>query len=301
MGIYDRDYYRQERPLFSVRAPRSTVGILIAINVAVWILDYFTPVTDSIPLVGERHWLSDHLAVTGYTLIHPWMWWQFLTYGFAHSPFDVGHILWNMFALFIFGRDLERQYGRKEFTRVYLVAVVLGGLAWGIINQIKGGGDIIPMYGASGAVTAVVLLYALNFPYRTILLFFVLPVPAWALGALIVGYNVLGAVGLLSTETAGGSVAVSVHLAGAAFAYAYHRLRWNLGRLVEGRFSLPSFRRRPRLRIHHPDQENTPDLSEEVDRILAKIHREGEESLTRKERRTLETASRQYQRKRQQQ
>jgi len=303
MGIYDRDYYREERPLFSVGAPRSAVGILIAINVAIWILDFFTPETQTDPLTGAAvgRWLSDNLAVSSTTLARPWMWWQFLTYGFVHSPVYFPHILWNMFALFIFARDLEWHYGRKEFTRLYLVVVFVGGVAWALINQLKGSGaDHHIMYGASGAVTAVVLLFALNFPHRTILLFFVLPVPAWVLGAIIVAVNLFGALGLMSTKTAGGYVAISVHLAGAAFALAYFRFRWNFGRLVEGRFSMPRFRRRPKLRLHDPEQDTTPDLNEEVDRILAKIHRQGEESLTRKERRTLETASRQYQKKRRQ-
>ena len=182
MGIYDRDYYRQERPLFSVGSPRTAVGVLIVINVALWILDFFTPVTHVTP-AGEARWLSDHLAVSGATLGQPWMWWRFLTYGFAHSPLNFGHILWNMFGLFIFGRDLEGHYGRKEFTRLYLAMVVLGGLAWAVIAQLKGADPDRIMYGASGAVTGVVLLFALNFPHRTILLFFVLPVPSDNQGA----------------------------------------------------------------------------------------------------------------------
>ena len=60
---------------------------------------------------------------------------------------------------------------------------------------------------------------------------------------------------------------------------------------------MPRFSRRSKLQIHRPENDDTADLNEEVDRILAKIHRQGEASLTRKERRTLETASRQYQKK----
>jgi membrane associated rhomboid family serine protease len=303
MGIYDRDYYREQRPAFSIRAPQTIVGALILVNVAVWILDFFTqarinPFTDAV--VGR--WLSDHLAVSGDTLTQPWMWWQFFTYGFAHSPVSFDHILWNMLGLFVFGRDLEWHYGRKEFLRLYLAFVGVGGLAWAIINQIQGGhqGDMV--YGASGAVVGTIVLFALNFPHRTILLFFVLPMPAWVLGILLVAGDLYGA--FAQNMTRGGSnVAYSVHLAGAAFALLYFRFHWNLGRLVEGRFSLPRLAPRPKLRIHDPsDDEATPtDLSEEVDRILEKIHREGESSLTRGERRTLENASRQYQKKRQQQ
>ena len=92
-------------------------------------------------------------------------------------------------------------------------------------------------------------------------------------------------------------MAFSVHLAGAAFAFVYYQRGWNLTRLTPGRIPWPSFRRKPRLRIHEPEQEPGSDLSAEVDRILEKIYREGEASLTGKERKTLETASREYQRK----
>ena len=60
---------------------------------------------------------------------------------------------------------------------------------------------------------------------------------------------------------------------------------------------MPKLGRRPKLRIHEPDDEPETDLREQVDQILEKIYREGEASLTAKERKTLEMASRQYQRK----
>ncbi|MEX2558794.1 MAG: DUF6576 domain-containing protein, partial [Pirellulales bacterium] len=72
---------------------------------------------------------------------------------------------------------------------------------------------------------------------------------------------------------------------------------WSLGRLVPRGLSLPRFKRRPKLRVHEPPQRE-PDLGLRVDRILEKISREGEASLTADERRTLEEASRRYQRRR---
>ena len=144
------------------------------------------------------------------------------------------------------------------------------------------------------------VLYALNFPRRTLLLFFVIPMPAWLLGVLAVAYDIYGAMG-----GAEPNVAYSVHLAGAAFAFAYYRLGWNFTRMTAGRFHwlrLPAWLGgRPRLRVRRPEDEPEEDpeadLSREVDRILEKIGREGEASLNAKERRTLEAASRQYRRK----
>jgi len=86
-------------------------------------------------------------------------------------------------------------------------------------------------------------------------------------------------------------------VAGAAFAILYYQRGWNLTRLSGGLFRWPKFpfRTKPRLRVHNPDKEPRPDLSAEVDRILEKIYREGEASLTSKERQTLEKASKEYQ------
>ncbi len=120
MGIYDRDYYRQEqrRPASFSHAPKTVVGWLIAINAAVWIADLFTSLT--VVASNEdvvRRWLSDFLAVHVDTLTHPLFWWQYLTAGFAHAP-GFNHILCNMLVLFFLGRDVEEAYGPKEFLRV---------------------------------------------------------------------------------------------------------------------------------------------------------------------------------------
>lgn len=280
MGIYDRDYYRQEQPGVSVHTPRTIVGWIIVANVAIWLADSFAE--------GR---ISDAMAVHVGTLAQPWLWWQFLTAGFAHSP-GLGHILSNMLVLFFLGRDVEDAYGPKEFLRLYLLMVVFASVAWTLVNKIVGEPDMLAAYGASGAIAGVVVLYALNFPRRTLLLFFVLPIPAWLFGVLVVVLDMFGASGRGEQ-----SVAYSMHLAGAALALAYYQLGWNFTRLTEGRITWPSFRRKPRLRVHKPDEDPMSDLTADVDRILEKIYREGEGSLTAKERKVLETASREYQRK----
>jgi membrane associated rhomboid family serine protease len=288
VGIYDRDYYREsERRGAFLYTSASVVTKLIIVNVAVWVADFLTPET------ARGRWLSDHLAVHAGTLAQPWMWWQFLTAGFAHSPEQFQHILWNMVALFFFGRDVEEVYGGKEFLRVYLAMVVVASVVWNVVTRLAGAADL-EAYGASGAIAGVVVLYALHFPRRTVLFLFFIPMPAWVLGVLLVAWDMLGAAG----QAGAGNVAYSMHLAGAAFAFVYYQQRWNLGGLAERLFPFrwPTFPRRPRLRVHQPPDEPLPsDLNAEVDRILEKIYREGESSLTSKERRTLEAASRQYQ------
>jgi len=290
MGIYDRDYYREEtKPVFQLRAPTRMLTTIIIINVVVFIADAISP----------ANWVSYHLAARPESLIKPWLWWQLLTYGFVHSPTYLGHILFNMLSLFFLGRVVEDLYGKWEFLRVYLVMLVAASVAWAAGNLLISHGNFVVqphLIGASGAVTGVILLMILNFPNQTLILFPIpIPIRAWVLGVFIIAINIFG-----FTSNSGGNVAYGVHLVGAGFAFLYYYYRWNLGRAFSRIYGLVNLRSpRRRFRVRYPDGEDRRDreLSEQVDRILAKITREGEESLTRRERRILQNASRQYQKR----
>lgn len=283
MGVYDRDYYRdsQDPGGFHV-GQRMLVTNLVILNAAIFVADWL--------LGGRDHALTQALAVRPEVLVQPWLWWKFLTYGFAHETVD--HILWNMLGLWMLGREVEDVYGRREFLRIYLSALVLGSIIWCLRACLQYGpvhGP--PLVGASGAVTAIVLLFVFQFPKRTILLFMVLPVPAWVLGVLIIGGNLSGMV----DQSSAGNVAYDVHLVGAAFAACYYYLGWNLGRWVPSpgwlrRPRLP-LRSRPPLKIHDPGESRGPQ-DDEADRILEKVGREGLDGLTADERRILEEYSR---------
>lgn len=293
MALYEREYYRDERPPGLGRfADRMMVTNLVIVNVAIYLIDTF---------LGDENWLRETLPLSSADLAKPWLWWKFLAYGFAHTSYpDIGHIVWNMLGLWMFGRDVEMIYGRREFLRIYTVVLVLGSAVWALRYLLVGSSQVeYVLLGASGAVTAVVLLFVLHYPKRTILLMFVLPVPAWVVGVLIIGGNLME---MLSSQSAQGphAIAFDVHLVGAAFAILYFRFGWNLGRLLPGlsgmRMLLKSFRRKPRLRVHDADQDES-DPDEEGDRLLIKVHREGEASLTTKERRILEAYSRRMRQK----
>ena len=303
MGIYDRDYYRQGRSGFRLTAPRSAVGVIILLNVVVYLLETVTrdgphghsAVADLL----SNHINSDTLRwpLTWWehdTLSHPWMWWQLLTCGFVHDTVDITHILFNMLVLFFLGRDVEQWYGTREFIRLYLVTLVFSSLVWAVTNRLFDPHQSSVLFGASGAISGVVVLYALNFPKRIMLLMFVLPVPAWLMGAGLIAWDIYGAMGRADQH-----IAYTAHLGGAALALAYFYLRWNFGQLFAGATAWLKGRSRPSLRVFKPENEPDPHVADQdVDRILEKIHREGENSLTRKERRILENASREYQRRR---
>jgi membrane associated rhomboid family serine protease len=305
MGIYDRGYYKDDEwkgPAGSRHGGTlSIVVILIIINSAVLLLDMFTgqatlagqPV-DSQKLasfLSLKHGLGEPGAPG--PLDNPLYVYQLLTYGFAHSSITsdrgIFHLLFNMLVLFLLGRQVEERYGRAEFLRIWLVALVVGGLTWLAISVMSG--RQAQVLGASGAVTAVVMLFIFNFPQATIHFMGFLPMKAWVVGIILVAGDLLSAAG------AEGNVAYDVHLSGAAFAAAYHYGKWNFGWL---KFDWLTNRlaRRPRLKVHDPGRSATDSLSGEADRILDKINREGESSLTRRERRILERYSREVRERR---
>jgi membrane associated rhomboid family serine protease len=288
MGLYDRDYIRDDnQPGFFLGAQRSMVTTLILINVVVFLVDVL--------LDGD---LSELLSLKSDLLRKPWNVWQLLTAGFAHDPHSVMHVGFNMLALWFFGRDVEAIYGRKEFLRIYLTMIIISSLVWVIsantLHRVHGLQDS-SMLGASGAVNGILVLNVIHFPRRLLYVWGLFPIPAWVLCTLIIGQDVLGFSHARRGD--GQPIAYEAHLAGAAFAFLYYYTGWNLGRWLPSRFSLGMLKPRPKLRVHEPDRESS--LSDQVDRILEKISREGEASLTAQERRTLEDASRRYQQRRQ--
>lgn len=223
--------------------------------------------------------------------------WRLLTHAFCHDRGGILHIVFNMLFLWWFGSVLEQMYGSREFLLLYLTAAVIAGLAYLGLTLIMGQPGFA--IGASGATMAVLMLYAVHFPRRKIYLFLVIPIEIrW-----LVAFYVIGDLYPVLVELGGGqvgdSVAHSAHLGGLAFGYLYHKQNWRLDGLWKRLISkgnrrgrvLPSKSKTSNVRLHQPRDEN---LDEQVDAILAKISREGEASLTSKERDVLTRASREY-------
>ncbi len=98
--------------------------------------------------------------------------WQLLTYGFLHG--DLVHIAFNMFALWMFGRELELLLGPKRFLTYYLTCVIGAGFVQLLVAKFQGG--LYPTIGASGGVFGILLAFGLAFPNRMIVLIFP-PIP----------------------------------------------------------------------------------------------------------------------------
>jgi len=218
--------------------------------------------------------------------------WRLVTSAFCHDRYMIWHILFNMLLLYWFGTTLETMYGGREFLLFYLAAAVCSSLAF--VGLAYYTGSNIPAIGASGAVMGVMMLYTIYYPFQTVLIFWLVPVPIWVLLSVYVIYDLHPVLLALAGDQVFSTVAHAGHLGGLAFGFVY----WKLGLRLE----TPWQRRRiPRRRIvfttragaepailPHPQRDA---LNDRLDEVLQKISHEGQESLTEEEREILFRAS----------
>jgi len=113
-------------------------------------------------------------VMSGQPLFQPW---QLLTYSILHA--NLWHLLFNMYALWMFGSDLERVWGPKRFLNLYLASVITAALGQLAVAGATGA-EPYPTIGASGGVFGLLLGFAMYFPHRTIVLLIPpVPMPAW--------------------------------------------------------------------------------------------------------------------------
>ena len=161
--------------------------------------------------------------------------WQLVTYMFMHG--GISHILFNMLTLWMMGTELEQRWGTRFFTRFYFACGIGAGLTQVILGllpfEFADTFYVISTIGASGAIFGLMLAYALYFPTRPILMFFVFPVPARYF------VMILGAIQLMLAASGGGGggVAYTAHLGGIATGYLYLKgVRFNLFSEIQYRY-----------------------------------------------------------------
>lgn len=158
-------------------------------------------------------------ALTPILTVQAGMFWQVFTYQFLHS--DFWHLFSNMLGIIIFGTAIEKKMGSREFLLFYLLTATLCGLA-ACTGYMLIGLDRVSIIGASGAVFAVLYLFAVLFPDSTIFVFGLIPMPA---PLLVIIYGCMELYDMLFTHDA---IAHSVHLSGLFFAWLYIRIRFNI-------------------------------------------------------------------------
>ncbi len=283
---YEEYGYGPPRPAFRIGPKLTTaVKVLIITNVVVFLL---TARALNEAFKYQRITWPTYLCVTPHALFHKAALWQLVTYMFLHG--GIWHLALNMLILWMFGSTLEARLGSKRFLQLYFIS----GVGAGLCHALASWGSRIPMLGASGAIFALLIAYAMLFPdrYITLLLFFVFPVTLKA-KHLVLGFVLLEILAVISAAPDG--VAHYAHLGGLVFGYAYMKWKFRVGLPFAFAGQLSDSLRRRWLWRKHPRQRYKPVDTEEfidreVDPILAKISRSGMSSLTRKEKKILKRA-----------
>jgi membrane associated rhomboid family serine protease len=207
----------------------STLKGLIAANVAAFVITTFLP-----GLLG-------YLGLVPTRVLHQFWAWQVVTYMFLHG--GIFHIVFNMLALWMFGAELERIWGARYFLKFYFVTGIGAGaltvlfslLPFEFAHQVQRSVII----GASGAIYALLLAYAMYFPDRPIYMYFVFPIPAKIFVA------IMGAIAFFSSLNESGGVANATHVGGLLVGYLflkgarvhplsevkYRYLKWKINRV----------------------------------------------------------------------
>lgn len=141
--------------------------------------------------------------------------WQFGTYMFIHSPAGIGHILFNMLALWMFGSDLEREWGSHFFLKYYLLCGIGAGVVDVVIRVAFGLQKNVLVIGASGAIFGLLLAYGVLYPNRTILFMLLFPIQAKYF------VMIIGAIAFLMSFQSGDGVSHVTHLSGMLFGFLY--------------------------------------------------------------------------------
>jgi membrane associated rhomboid family serine protease len=266
-------------------------GLIIA-NAAVYVLQ---------TVIGPSLDLTRWLGFVPRDAIIGLQFWRFLTYMFLHGGFF--HIGFNMFALWMFGSQIEARWGTRSFLVYYFVCGLGAAVTYGLFNLV-GMDAFVIMIGASGAVMGILVAYGMTFPNAIILFMFIIPMKAKYFVILLALIDLMSIPG-------GGSVAHLAHLGG--FLTGFIFLKTTIpslgGGIGLGRGGLESAWRRYRtkrnMRVVRPEDDapggngragrsDEPRSKDQktIDAILDKISREGLQSLTDEEQEILRRAGR---------
>ena len=178
----------------------------------------------------EKNYVFSILGLTAEQVFsHFWLW-QIFTYFFVHSP-GIFHILFNMFALWMFGSELEKLWGSRFFLMYYLCCGIGAGLIYlsclwlgFTFFNIDPASLKIPMVGASGAIFGILFAYGLIFSERIILFMMIFPIKARHFTLLI---GLIEFVSLINSGM-GSPISHLAHLSGFASGFLFLQIWKNI-------------------------------------------------------------------------
>ena len=308
MGAGDRDYLKDEARRWGGggfgggmggRGPGHSVTTwLLIINCAVFVIDGVLGSARRGGVLAPYVWGNFNVdqAIYGGQV------WRFLTYQFLHH--GLFHILFNMIGLYFFGPLMERWWGRRRFLAFYLLCGSSGAVLYSLLaiftpgviidpaqaELARAAGVVIGLVGASGALFGILAGCAVLFPHQRVqLLIPPIPMSMRMMALVFLGISFLSVIS--GSDNAGGDAA---HLGGAILAFFLVRNpRWlNWADRVSPGDMAGSVRGGVQRSRQQKTAERQRATEQEVDRILAKVSDSGLNSLTKKEKRTLNEASR---------
>ena len=263
---YQRQQWKQN-PL-SPSLFTDAIKFIISINFLIFILQYLSGMEDELFTI---------FGIVPSKTFGELMLWQPFTYLFFHG--GIWHVLINMFVLWMFGSELEKYWGKKEFLRFFFIT----GIGSGLITILFSLSSTNPVVGASGAIYGVLLAYGFMFPNRLVYLYFLIPIKVKYLVILI------GAIAFFSSLNPGNSnISHLTHLSGMVIGFIYLRssINWNtINHFV--------IHRKDEIKRHYEDKKNEKReaLKLQVDANLDKINDVGYDNLSESEREFLFKAS----------
>jgi len=148
--------------------------LLIGANVAVFVLE---AISGPGLLATFALWPIGHFFVTQFDDPVGFKVWQLITCGFLHANFL--HLAINMYALWMFGSDVERAVGPKHYLTLYFASLLSSSVTQLLVVSMMTSTGVYPTVGASGAIFGVLLAFGILFPRRTIVLLIPpIPMPA---------------------------------------------------------------------------------------------------------------------------
>lgn len=261
---------------------------LIAINVAIYILNYLVPFLFKLhpDVIEQWFWLPKGFLDF---FSQPW---SIVTYSFFHS--GIWHIFMNMLLLYYTSGILLNLFDPKRFLNVYFLGVIAGGLAY-ILSY-----NIFPAFlessptliGASAGVMSVLIFICAYLPNQEIRLL-VFNIKLWYIGAFFVLVDLVQ----IPNGNAGGHIA---HLGGALLGYLYARqltegrdIGAGFSKFVDGIANMfktkekkapmkTVYKNKSNVRVSN-DKRDKDSNQRQIDEILDKISKSGYESLSKSE------------------
>ena len=250
-----------------------TIKFLLIANIGVYLLQI---------LPGIGHFLLEWGSLVPAAAFSGGQVWRLLTYMFLHDPISPFHLLFNMLALWMFGMEIEVLWGSRRFAWFYFISGVGSG-CFSVLHLFSPAMRVTGVIGASGAVLALLTVYAIYYPHRQVLLFFILPVN---IRVVVIGFALISLFGSIAPH---GVIAHLTHLGGILIAIGY--IRW-YPLISEFIASNSAIRKEKSIRRRLETSASRKRFFEEqIDPILEKISREGIDALTRREKKLLKKSA----------